>query len=390
MSILAECPRCHKKQGVKNKRCLCGADLDKLKRAKEKVRYWVSYRLPGGKQKRQAIGFSIDEARDADGKFRVLKRENRIFDIKPEDTMTFNELTEWYLDIEKVKSLSYYPQLGIYLRHFNERFGHVQVGKVKPVDLENYQAWRKKEGYSDASVDNHIGAARSMINKAFENDLVGGEPVKSFRAVKKLLKFNANARDKILTLDEFYRLLDKLPAHARPVVATAFWTGMRKREIMTLTWDKVDLKERLIRLDPEDTKDRDARKVPICDTLHEILKGIPRAVHDNHVFLRAGKPFKEIVACLQRACRDAGIPYGRNEKDGFTLHDLRHCFNTYARKAGVAQSVIMKITGHSTNSMFYRYNTIDESDARQAMVQMKGYFANVDQTVDQGATGADI
>lgn len=37
------------------------------------------------------------------------------------------------------------------------------------------------------------------------------------------------------------------------------------------------------------------------------------------------------------------------------------------RKARAAQSVIMKITGHSTNEMFKRYNTVDKDDIRLAV-----------------------
>ena len=85
MAILAECPLCHRKQSVKNKLCKCGANLDSLKRQKEKVRYWISFRMPGGKQRREPVGYSIAEARDADGKRRVQKRENRIFDMLPQN-----------------------------------------------------------------------------------------------------------------------------------------------------------------------------------------------------------------------------------------------------------------------------------------------------------------
>ena len=46
MAILLECPMCHKKQTRKNKLCVCGADLDKLKRQKQKVKYWNDYRIP--------------------------------------------------------------------------------------------------------------------------------------------------------------------------------------------------------------------------------------------------------------------------------------------------------------------------------------------------------
>jgi integrase len=57
---------------------------------------------------------------------------------------------------------------------------------------------------------------------------------------------------------------------------------------------------------------------------------------------------------LKRACKEAEIIYGRNKKDGFTFHDLRHTFKTNVCKAGVPESVIMEITGHSTRKMFDR------------------------------------
>ena len=102
MAVLAECPVCHKKQNASNRLCVCGEDFVKAKRSK-RVRYWINYRLPGGKQKRESVGFSIEEAQDADGKRRSQKRENRIFDIKPDAKMSFNELTKWYLKHESVK-----------------------------------------------------------------------------------------------------------------------------------------------------------------------------------------------------------------------------------------------------------------------------------------------
>ena len=92
---------------------------------------------------------------------------------------------------------------------------------------------------------------------------------------------------------------------------------------------------------------------------------------------------KDIRTALKRACRDAKISYGRDVKNGFVFHDLRHTFNTNMRKAGVSESVIMKITSHSTREMFDRYNTIDNEDTRQAVDQMEAFLQNVDQSVDQ-------
>jgi len=383
MAILAECPGCHKKQSVSNRLCDCGEDLVKAKKSK-RVRFWINYRIPGGKQKRESVGYSIEEAKDADGKRRSQKRENRIFDIKPDAKMSFYELTKWYLNLESVKALARYPILKINLNSFNAVFGDNIVNTLKPVDLENYQVKRKAQGQADSYIDQQIAMARAMINKAFDNDIVSGDIIKIFKRVKKLLKGDSNARDRVLSSDEFNRLMEALPSHTRAVVATGYYGGMRKGEVLNLTWSHIDMKNRIIKLEASETKDREARKIPICDGLYDILLSIPKAIHDDHVFLFKGKPIKDFRTALRRACRDAGIPYGRRTKDGFVFHDTRHCFNTNMRRSGVPESVIMKITGHSTREMFLRYDTVDSSDIRKAVDQMEGFLKSVDQNVDQG------
>ena len=191
------------------------------------------------------------------------------------------------------------------------------------------------------------------------------------------------SRDRVLSQEEFEKLMVDLPVHTRAIVATGYYAGMRKGEVLNLTWDKVDLRNRLIKLGVADTKDREARTIPICNALHDILREIPRAIHDDHLFLFKGKQIRDIRTALKRACRDAGIPYGRNTRGGFVFHDTRHCSNTNMRRAGVPESVIMKITGHSTREMFLRYDTVDDQDNRKAVDQMEGFLKSVDQNVDQ-------
>lgn len=283
-----------------------------------------------------------------------------------------------------VKSKAYYKILTINLENFNKNFGNILIKNLKPIDLENYQALKKEAGYSDSYIDQVIGAARTMINKAFDNDMIGGDVLRTFKRVRKLLKKNANARDMVITPDQFIKLMNEMPRHSRVILATAFYTGMRRGEILSLTWDKVDYKKRLITLASEDTKDREPRNIPICDELFDILKEIPRSINNNHVFLFRGKPIKDIRTALRRACKKIGLMYGREEKGGFVFHDLRHTFNTYMRKASVAESVIMKITGHATREMFDRYNTVDDEDTRLAFSKFRGLLKSVDQNVDQG------
>jgi integrase len=102
-------------------------------------------------------------------------------------------------------------------------------------------------------------------------------------------------------------------------------------------------------------------------------KMLPVGLGHNRVFTYKGRPIMGIRTAFLKACRRTGI-------EDFRFHDLRHTFNTNMRKAGVDQSVIMKLTGHKTAAMFHRYNTVDTADAKEAYRKLEGFL---DQ--DQGA-----
>jgi len=142
--------------------------------------------------------------------------------------MTFTELTKWYLDLESRKGLSSYDRLMDCLDQFNEVLGDRVINTIKPVDLENYQAKRKEEGRADATVDMEIRIVKTMIKRAFDNGLVGSETIRAFNRVKKLLKRNANARNRVLRKDEINALISLLPLHTRAILFIAIHTGMRK------------------------------------------------------------------------------------------------------------------------------------------------------------------
>jgi hypothetical protein len=54
------------------------------------------------------------------------------------------------------------------------------------------------------------------------------------------------------------------------------------------------------------------------------------------------------------------------------------------RKAGVAPSVIMKMTGHKTAAMFHRYNMVDMQDAQDAYRKLEEFLG---QEQEEGSTG---
>jgi integrase len=387
MAILVRCPNtgCKKYQSAKNKRCKCGEDLDAAKRAK-KIRYSIAYRDPNGKQKKKSLNklglnpYSIKDAQDANAKIKVEKRENnKFFDLPPDTELTFKQLSKWYLKQEPVKELASFYIIEKKLDIFNSFFGDKIVADIKPVDLQNFQIKRKKSGKRPATIDQDIAKVKAMISMAYENDKVSGNTFAVFQRVKKTLKKGEDVRDRILTPKEFKSLYENAENHAKTIIAMGYYTGMRKSEILKLTWNKVNLKDRTIKLEPEDTKDKEARVIPICDELYKILYNLPNRIQsagkNNRVFLYKGKPIKGFTRSLKTACKDAKIKYGRFVDGGFIFHDLRHTFNTNMRKAGIDDTVIMDITGHSTRVMFTRYNTVDADDIKDASRRFSDFLS---------------
>jgi integrase len=394
MGILAECPICHQKQSLKNKKCKCGLNLDTAKKSK-KVRYWIKFRLPNGKQRTEAVGamkglnaFSKEDAKTAMAKRRTQKKENRILDILPETKKTFSELSEWYLNLDKIKALAYHKTLQSEMNQFIKVFGDTVVSDLKPIDLEDYQVKRSKQGLSKSYIDKQIEAARTMVTKALDNDEISGDCLKPFRKIKKLCKKGSNKRDRILTSQEYESILINLPAHSQGPFVMAYWTGMRQGEVLKLTWEKVDLKNRMIRLKAEDVKESMPKSIPISKTLRSILMQIPERGRKGIVFKYAGKPIKDIRDGLKTACQKSDIPYGRFTENGFIFHDLRHTFTTNARRAGLHKNVVMAIQGHSTGNsqgsgadMNRWYDVIEDSDLIKGIDQLESYLKNGHQMV---------
>jgi len=181
MAIIAECPICKAQRSIRKKICTkCGENLDKAKKA-NRLKYYIAYRIPHpkdeNKQKmiRQLIGTSIKEAQDADSKRKVQKRENRIFDMIPESDITFDDLTKWYLSLNKTRKLKMYEVQKIHLSKFSALFGHLRANQLKLSHLENFQADLLDEEFSNSYIDQIIGSARTTIKKAFDDKMVSGD-----------------------------------------------------------------------------------------------------------------------------------------------------------------------------------------------------------------------
>ncbi len=170
--------------------------------------------------------------------------------------------------------------------------------------------------------------------------------LKRIRRVK-LLEEN-NRRLRYLSKEECSALIQACDKHLKAVVITALNTGMRKGEILSLTWDNIDLRNGFILL--ERTKNGERREVPINETLKATLSAIVRRLDTPYVFYNSetGTRYVNLHKPFQSALKRAKI------KD-FKFHDLRQTFASHLVMAGVDITTIKELLGHKTLTMTLRY-----------------------------------
>ena len=58
------------------------------------------------------------------------------------------------------------------------------------------------------------------------------------------------------------------------------------------------------------------------------------------------------------------------------MHDTRRTAARNMDRAGVPRQVAKQITGHKTDSMYNRYNIVNEQDIRDGMLQAEKYLSS--------------
>ena len=224
---------------------------------------------------------------------------------------------------------------------------------------------RRKDGTGNAAINRSLAALRRMLTLAKAEGKISIVPTIN------LLK-EPEARKGFLEREDFNRLIAVLPTHLRPLVTFLYCCGCRIGETLQITWGQVNLAERLITLEPEQTKNKSARIIPLTSELVALLSEIESDDDDAKVFNGTNLRKEWMKACalvgLGEVTEVEDKPYDP-QYEGLTLHDLRRSAVRNLRKAGVPEGVAMKISGHKTRSVFERYNIVDASDVREAMKQ---------------------
>ena len=114
------------------------------------------------------------------------------------------------------------------VRRLKAFFKDVLCGSITKSQIEKYILQRKKGGElgpkaKPSTINRELACLRSIFRRALNNGKISVNPMSGFRLLEE-----DNVRNRVLTDEEFERLLEKAPRHIIPVLITARETGMEK------------------------------------------------------------------------------------------------------------------------------------------------------------------
>jgi len=332
--------------------CKCGMYFKKLAHKN----YWIEFYLDGVR-KRERIGPSKAAAEQRLRVVLKMRTEGRFININKNMRVTFDEISSWYLELPQIKAKKSYVR-DIYSIRELEKFFSGKV--IKDITINQIEAYRqkrlnemsyRKQKVCPATINREVACFRHMLNLAAQEGTIEDLPFKGLKALKE-----NNIRDRVLSDEEFRCLIANCPPHTAAIVKMAYYTAMRQGEILNLKWGRIDLKNALIRLKPEDTKSNEARTIPLYAEIVRTLQAMPRSI-TGRVFTENGRPLTDIKKSFKAACKRSGI-------ENFTFHDLRHTAINNWRLQGHDFFRIMAVSGHRTMEVFKRYNTVSEEELK--------------------------
>jgi integrase len=289
--------------------------------------------------------------------------EGRFFEMAHAPRLTVAEAWALYEPVTRRDNDSWQSDVGrarSVVRHLERE----QVMNLNEARIDQYrtarlgETTRRKGPPSWQTLDHEVALLKRFLEYARKSGKIPSNPLAAVALLRK-----PNVRRVLIDEDEAERLVSGAEELLRPIILVAYDTGMRRGEVLKLRWDQVDLREGCLRLAAEDTKTDRPRNVFLTARTLEALRALPRHVRSGFVFVNpaTGRPWNNIRRMWKRACKAAGLPAG------VWFHDARRSFCTNARRRQVPESVVMRMSGHRTRSVFDRYNIVEDEDVRQAV-----------------------
>lgn len=271
--------------------------------------------------------------------------------------------------------------------HLKLHFGEWEAQCVTEHRLDDYVAARLKEGAAPGTVNRELAVLKAAFRIGYQKQRVQRVPV--FPHLRE-----ASARQGFVEDGDYARLVANASAlWLRLFVELAFTYGWRRGELLGLRVRQCDLITRCIRLEAVQSKNGQPREIIMTQKVLELVKlaVVGKSPDDFLLTREGGKPVKD----FRRAWRSLAIKAGlgrmvcracektvtgthcecgtklRPKYTGRIVHDFRRSAARQLRRAGVAESVIMKVAGWQTAQIFRRYAIVSDADQRDAVAMLE-------------------
>jgi len=303
-----------------------------------------------GRKIQKSLGTSNRQsAQKIEAKIRTEIVEGKYYEKLAGNNKTFMDMMDKFMK-EHAPKVSNNTQTSYTtsLNHLIPFFGESSLLSISPKMISRYKVLRKDEGAKPASVNLEL----AMLSKAFslavrEWEWLTNNPVSRVPKEKE-----DNERDRWLTVDEEVSLLENSPDWLRDIILFNLHTGLRQDELLSLTWNRVDVFRKTILI--KETKNGKPKTIPLNKTAIGILESRAKVVSIRSKIVFHSKSGTKIDKHNLRrafviAMEMAGI-------EDFTFHGLRHTFATRLAQSGVDLYKISKLLGHKDIKTTQRYS----------------------------------
>lgn len=299
--------------------------------------------------------------------------------------MTFGEYLDFWLknSCKDKLSISTYEEYEIKInKHIKPCLGNIKLDKLKPLLIQNFYTLKLESGLSERTIISFHKIIHRSLEQALKWQLI---TINVSNGVEKP-KVKKNETE-VLNEKEIKKLIDisKKTNLFIPIILGTY-TGMRRGEILGLTWENVDLKQGYVKVVKTLSSTKNGieftqpktetsnRTIAISKTVVEILK--QNKVNQLKNKIRLGNLYNDnnLVCCKEDGnfinpknfSRDFHKLITNNNLKNVRFHDLRHTHASLLVKLGVHPKEISTRLGHSDISITMNlYSHIYEETDKQ-------------------------